>query len=472
MGALWNLLFFIVAIGILVAVHEAGHFYAARCCGVFCERFSIGFGKVLWCFKDKKGTEYAISAIPLGGYVKMKGERGEKNFVDVDSFASQSILKRAFIIGAGPLSNIILAVILYFIAAMAGTTQLRPVIGYVAPGSAAFQSGLVTGSLITEVGGVEVNSWTETILRLVENLGAKTQLKIVPFEPVPAAAAKDDFFEISDDRLFNLIAAQKGSKADTVTLNLEDITLEADSDILKVIGITPMYGLSTTIITFVEEGGPGFLAGLRPGDEILGIDGKTIYSWEQVQHEVKNSDGRELLFLIRREGRDYRAFLNPQLKCDSNGYCTNRIGVGSTIYPLDNITTIRKYGPVEGLSKALTDTAQMSLFIVRSTVMLIKGTISADNISGPISIARGAGQSASHGLIFFIGFLAAVSVNLGILNLLPIPVLDGGQLLFLAFEAVTQRKPSARVQAWLTAFGISFLVVLSLFAIFNDLRAL
>ncbi len=471
MGALWNFLFFLIAIGVLVTVHEAGHFYMARACGVFCERFSIGFGKVLWRFHDKKGTEYAISMIPLGGYVKMKGESdGTENTYQADSYASKSVGKRALIIAAGPLCNILLAFFLYIIVALNGTVELKAVVGEVGENSLAAQSGVVPYSQIVKVNGKDINSWSEVNLELIENLGSKMTLSFVPFTP-HLAENENLKSNLPQDVLLEQLATLPKVTSYSVTLNLENLTLESEPNLLKLIGLTPLLGLSTNVVTLVQEESPAFRAGLQAQDRIVAVNGVETLNWQAVQKEISKAQGRIELYVVR-EGKEYRTELIPEFKCDKNNVCRNLIGVGTEFYPIDNLTLVKEYNFIEAVGKAASDTAQMSLLIARTTLMLLDGTISAQNISGPISIARGAGESASIGLIFFISFLAAVSVNLGILNLLPVPVLDGGQLLFLAYEAVVGRQPSAKVQTVLTALGISFLVSLSLFAIFNDIRAL
>ena len=270
---------------------------------------------------------------------------------------------------------------------------------------------------------------------------------------------------------YSFICVLPFSANDLMVTQWENLTLESEPNLLKLIGLIPLLGLSTNVVTLVQEESPAFRAGLQAQDRIVAVNGVETLNWQAVQKEISKAQGRIELYVVR-EGKEYRTELIPEFKCDKNNVCRNLIGVGTEFYPIDNLTLVKEYNFIEAVGKAASDTAQMSLLIARTTLMLLDGTISAQNISGPISIARGAGESASIGLIFFISFLAAVSVNLGILNLLPVPVLDGGQLLFLAYEAVVGRQPSAKVQTVLTALGISFLVSLSLFAIFNDIRAL
>lgn len=459
LGALWNLGCFAVAIGILVTVHEWGHFAAARVCRVTVERFSIGFGKVLWHFKDKKGTEYALSAIPLGGYVKMKGE-GENGDREEGSFAALTVWRRIFIVAAGPACNILLAFLLYFIVNLNGQQVLRPVVGDVLAGSVAAEAGLDAGDEIVKVNDREVSTLAEALFALVENLGSAVTVEVRPFEAELEAqyAGYAPFIpEAPSER--------------TLTLNLQEMTLGEGEDLLKKLGLTMMRGLAPNIVTLVQEGSPAARAGLQEGDRIEAVNGQLTPTWYAVQKEIATA-GSEVELTVLRAGERYRAPVYPETQCDAKGQCRSLIGVGASLIPVSNLTFHRDFTVGEALGKAVTDTAAMSLLIARSTMMLLDGTISAANISGPISIARGAGQSAAVGLTFFISFLAAISVNLGILNLIPVPVLDGGQLLFLAYEALTGRAPSARVQTALTALGFGFLVTLSLFAIFNDLRAL
>lgn len=457
LSGLWNLLFFAVALGILISIHELGHFLAARWCGVKVLRFSIGFGPVLFARTLKDGCQFALSAIPLGGYVKMQGEgntdttgasQDTSATLSPDAFLSKSLKQRALIIGAGPAFNIVLAFILYVVVNLMGVSVLRPIIGDVMPGSRAAAAGLTLYDEIKAIDGSAVHDWSEAAMLLVSKVNSSSPLSLQ-------------------------VAADLGHGATRqVNLSLEGISLTPGVDPLSSLGLRPCAGKVTDTLTTVQPQGPAYAAGLSVGDKIVRVNGVVTPNWYRVQDAVAVSKG-PLKVEVERNGDLYQAEIYPQTRCRDDGtQCRPFIGVGVAIEPIAGLMTTKSYGPLEALAQGAAATARMSLFIVTSTYKLIAGEISADNISGPIAIAKGAGQSASFGFVFFLSFLAAISVNLGILNLLPIPVLDGGQLLFIAYEALTGRAPSPRVQYALTVLGLCCIITLSLFAVFNDLRAL
>lgn len=448
-AGLWNLLFFVVALGILVTVHEAGHFLAARRCGVKVERFSIGFGSVLFRHTGKDGCEYAISAIPLGGYVKMLGENETDGDTKLDprSFKAQSLKKRAIIIAAGPFFNIVLAFLLYILINMLGVSALRPYVGDVIPGSAADRAGLMADDAIVSINGRAVQDWTDVTMSLVEGL---------------------------DSSVLSMQVASDLGKGEQrqVSLDLRDVVLQGQQDPLLTAGIHIMQGKVSNVVASVNPGSPAYQAGLDAGDAIVAINGQDTPTWYRVQDTISRSAGL-LNLTIKRGDELYTAQVLPeQIYDEATKKTRNIIGVTTTIEPVDGLIFKRSYGPVDAVIKAGSDTARMSLFIVNSVYKLLSGAISADNLSGPISIAKGAGQSAALGFVFFLSFLAAVSVNLGILNLIPIHVLDGGQLLFIAWEGVTGKEPGARTQLVLSAAGFCLIIALSLLAVLNDVRAL
>ena len=448
---LWNLLFFGIAIGILVTIHEAGHFIAARFCKVKILRFSIGFGKVLWSRKGKDGCEYAVSAIPLGGYVKMYGENKQEAAALTDvsgSFYAKSLKARAFIIAAGPLCNILLAFFLYCFVNLSGVTLIKPVIGDVVPNSVASAAGFKEYDLIESIGGIETADWKNALLTLVSHSGEKNVL-----------------IEVKRDL----------GHGDDIALNMDLSTfkLEPDKDPLGILGLKVCVGRILNVISSVNQDSPAFRAGLKAGDEIVSVNGVASDSWYRTQEMIAASNGQPLTLVIKRDGVLYTTTLTADLVYDEAAKIYRPlIGVLAQAEPIPELTQKVQYGLSDSVIKAASDTYEMSLIIVKSAVKLITGQISAQNIAGPIAIAKGAGESATIGLTFFISFLAAISVNLGILNLIPIPVLDGGQLLFIAYEAVFRKAPNEKVQYILSLFGLSLLLFISFLAIFNDLKAL
>ena len=416
---LGGIFYFCIALGVLVTIHELGHFIAARACGVRVLRFSVGFGPVVFKKLGRNGCEYALSAIPLGGYVKMEGEnnpvQGDKLMPDAlaalppDSFKAKSVGKRALIIFAGPFFNIALAVILFTFVNMGGIVERFAVVGDVVPHSAADNSGFKVYDRIEYADGKEVRTWSDFIYTLVENVGTNRNLAVV---------VKSDLGE---------------GPSRTLNLPLSGFKLNRDEMPLDSLGLKMCFGKITTTIGMVQDNSPASRAGLQPHDKIVQINGVDVDNWYRLQEQILlSSENMELVIL--REGQKYSALVTPVFKeRGKNGVKYPFIGIGASVEKLEGLSREVEYGPYDAFVKAIGDSLTMSKLVVVSAYKLVTGRISADNISGPISIARGAQESAHFGLSIFISFLAAISVNLGILNLIPIPVLDGGQLVFLAY---------------------------------------
>ena len=450
LSALWNAFFFVIALGILIAVHEYGHFITARLCGIKVLRFSFGFGPVLFSHKGKDGCEYVLSAMPLGGYVKMLGENYNDEFKDCkDSFQAQKLYKRALVISAGPIFNIILSVILYVCINMHGVSIIKPVVGDVVPNSAAYQANFMQYDLIKSINGKEVKSWSDVLLDLIPHAGTDDMLEI----KVAGNLGEDE---------------NRTLKLSTSTLNVS----QNESPLLS-LGLRPCSGRIDNVLTVVSKDGPAFKAGIRKGDSIVEVNGIKTPTWYRVADEIALSLGGKISLAVMRDGKIYSAEVLPSMHYNERtGKSTPFIGVGVSAKDLDGLREVKQYSPFAALQKGIKDTLKMSSLVAVAAYKLASGSISADNISGPIAIAKGAGESADFGFIFFISFLAAISVNLGILNLLPIPILDGGQLLFLAYEAIMRRAPSVKVQSFLTSIGFALLLALMLFAVFNDIKGL
>lgn len=450
---LYNLAVFIISLSVLVTIHECGHFFVARACKVRILRFSIGFGNVLFRTVGKDGCEYVISALPLGGYVKMLGENDplpDDGTIDnrEDSFAAKSRLQRALIIGAGPACNILLALVLYVMVFMLGTDVLRPVIGDVMPNNGlAKDTALAPMDEIKRVNGKEVTSWSDVLLAVVDSAGSDVRLSVV--------------------------AEMGAGPAKEIVLGLHDLKLTPKMSLLDYLGIRPCHGRVLNEVDLVQKDSPAEKHGIQKGDRIISIDGNKMENFYRVSDYIRENGYRPLKLVIDRQGRLYESTVTPDPILDRDGAVRGyRIGVGAKTESIDGLHSFVSYSFLEALYRGTIQTYDMSLLIVRQIGKMIDGSISVDNISGPITIARGAGESAQLGFTFYLGFLALISVNLGILNLLPIPVLDGGQLLFIAYEAVFRRKPNASAQMYLTVFGMTLLVLLTLFALFNDIKAL
>lgn len=452
-----GIFYFLLALGILVTIHELGHFLAARAFKVKVLRFSLGFGPIIYKRTGKDGCEYAVSALPLGGYVKMEGENTPVQGEDLkeanaalspDSFKAKPVWQRAVIIFAGPFFNIALAVILFAIVNMSGISERYAVVGDVTPMSIAEQAGFKKLDRIEAVEGSKIETWSDFIYTLVEYTGSNKVLDVL---------VKTDM--------------GKGP-ARTLPLSLKNFALNRNESPLDVLGLKVCYGNISNTLGAVVKNSPADKAGLKVGDKIISIDGQELDSWFRIQEKIADSNCSPMELVVERDGLKYSAIVVPELKNISKKVSKPFVGIAAKVEPLEGLSRVVTYGPVDAFVKALNDAAGMSKLVVVSAYKLINGSISADNISGPIAIAKGAQESAQFGIIIFISFLAAISVNLGILNLIPIPVLDGGQLLFLAYEAVMHKEPSARTQAFLTSIGAAVLLTLTIFAVFNDIKGL
>ena len=438
MSFLWSLVSFIIVIGVLVSVHEFGHFWAARKCGVKVHRFSIGFGKVLWKRNDKLGTEFAVSAIPLGGYVKMLDERTEEVPVELksQSFNSKSVLQRAFIIVAGPLANFIFAILAYWVIFVVGMPSVKPVISEVKPNSIAAMAQLEPNSQILAVDGTETEDWESINLLLASKLGNDhLTLTVTPF---------------GEHRMQEKI------------LDLRNWSFDPEKETsFGSLGIKPVSNKIKNILTNVVKDSPAERAGLQVGDMLLRLNGQDI-DWQTLVERIQQ--GGTLDLQVQRNGDTLNVTLQPEMK-DGRYFA----GLAPTVEPLNEIyRTELKYDILDALWKGVEKTWQLSALTVKVIGKLFTGDLSLTNLSGPISIAKGAGMSSSFGLVSFLSFMALISVNLGIMNLFPLPVLDGGHLMFLAAEGIKGKPVSERVQELCYRVGAALLLTLTVFALFND----
>jgi regulator of sigma E protease len=449
LNAVWDLFFFAVALGVLVTVHEAGHFFAARACGVTVQRFSIGFGKVLFKRTGRDGCEYAISAIPLGGYVKMLGETAEEG--GEGSFRTKSLPRRAAIIAAGPACNIVLAFVLYCLVNLVGFEAPRPIVGDVIPDSPAAQAGIEAGSAIKSVNGEEIGIWGDASLQAFQAAGSGRALEIRT--------------EQWNGR----------GKAGTYSVKVPAIDPSVQMDPMEAAGLRRFQGEISSTVTQVQKGSPAEGAGIKPGDTIKAVNGVQTPTWYRVLDAIRSNGPSELDLTVERGGKLYDCKLVPRMAYSKALRKEIPLaGIAVNADPESYKATFRdvSYPLGRSIAKGWRDTVRMSHLVLSAAVKMVSGAISTDSVSGPIAIAKGAGESAAVGAVFFLSFLAAISVNLGILNLLPIPVLDGGQLMFMAYEAVVGKAPGPRVQYALTLLGFSILLTLMILAVFNDIRGL
>lgn len=439
MSFLWSLGSFIIAIAVLVSVHEYGHFWAARKCGIKVHRFSIGFGKVIWKRIDKYGTEFAVSMIPLGGYVKMLDGRNEVVPAEQKSqaFDSKSVLQRSFVIIAGPLANFIFAIFAYWVIYLYGMPTVKPVIESITPSSIAAQAHIEPNTQILAVDGEETQDWETINMLLATKMGEpNVEITLSPFNS-----------NIEQQR----------------TLNLTNWTFDPEKEsAFAALGIVPIHSKVEMVLSKVVQASPAEKAGLQIGDKIL-TENFTALSWQNFVKQVEQ--GETFTIKIERNGETFDKALTPVRNQNGKWF----VGVSPTLTKLaDEYRSELKYGILESLQKGIEKTGQLSLLTLKILGKLLTGDLSLNNLSGPISIAKGAGASANIGLVYFLSFMALISVNLGIMNLFPLPVLDGGHLVFLTMEAVKGKPVSERVQSICYRIGAALLLSLTVFALFND----
>ena len=451
MTILGYILAFLVAIGILVAVHEYGHFWMARRVGVRVLRFSIGFGKRLWTRQGKDGTEYAISAIPLGGYVKLLDEReGPVAAADLSAaYNRKPIWQRILVLLAGPCANFLFAAAAYWVLFVAGIPALKPVLGEVAPQSIAAKAGLASGDEIVAVGKRATGTREAVVLAVLDQLmdGGAIALQV---------RSPDGATRIAPLRIV-------GSPR----------PLTEPGALLPGLGFEFWYPTVPATIGSMEPGSPAERAGLAAGDRIVAVGGTPVADFPSLVKLVQPQPGKTLEFTIERPGE--RVVVPVEVEARHEGSkLVGRIGVrpASPGAIPDDMRTRERYGPVDSLVRAVDKTWDMSVLTVRLLWNVGTGDVSVKNLSGPINIAEYAGFSARQGILAFLSFLAIVSVSLFVLNLLPIPILDGGQIVYQLAELVKGSPLSERTQAAGQKVGIFLLLVLMSFAFYNDLSRL
>ena len=448
LSILWSFVAFIVALGVLITVHEFGHFWVARRCGVKVERFSIGFGKALWRRSDRQGTEYVIALIPLGGYVKMLDERVESVPAELrhQAFNNKTVLQRASIIAAGPVANFIFAVFAYWVVFIHGVPGVRPVVGEILNGSVAAEAQITSGMELKAVDGIETPDWDAVRMALIGKIG---------------------------DSNATLTVSQFGEEAtQQKQLDLRGWQFEPDKqDPVVALGIRPRGPQIETTLAEIQPNSPASVAGLQAGDRIVKVDGQPLTQWQAFAAQVRDNPRKNMALDVERNGEPVALNLTPEAKPgnEAEGFA----GVIPRVIPLpDEYKTVRQYGPFAAIGEASVKTWQLMKLTVSMLGKLITGDVKLNNLSGPISIAQGAGLSAEYGVIYYLMFLALISVNLGIINLFPLPVLDGGHLLFLAIEKIKGGPVSERVQDFSYRIGSILLVLLMGLALFNDFSRL
>ena len=450
MSALYMIVGTLVALGVLVTFHEFGHFWVARRCGVKVLRFSVGFGMPLLRWHDRRGTEFVIAAIPLGGYVKMLDEReGEVPADQLDqSFNRKTVRQRIAIVAGGPIANFLLAMVFFWVLAMLGSQQVRPVIGAVEADSIAAKAGLVAGQEIVSIDGEPTTGWGAVNLQLVRRLG--------------------------ESGTVNVVVREQDSSAETPReLALDHWLKGADEpDPIKSLGIRPWRPSLPPVLAELDPKGPAQAAGLKTGDRLLALDGQALADWQQVVDLVRVRPDTKIVLKVEREGAQIDVPVTLSVRGEAKaagGYLG--AGVKSPEWPPSMVREV-SFGPLAAIGEGAKRTWTMSVLTLESLKKMLFGELSVKNLSGPITIAKVAGASAQSGVADFLNFLAYLSISLGVLNLLPIPVLDGGHLLFYLVEWVRGRPLSDRVQGWGIQIGISLVVGVMLLALVNDLGRL
>jgi len=441
---------FLVAIGILVAVHEFGHYWVAKRLGFKVLRFSIGFGKPLLMRvgRDADRTEYCVAAIPLGGYVKLLDEReGEVAAAELHrSFTRRPVWHRIAMLLAGPAMNLIFATVLYAVLAMVGSQVVKPVVGQVRAASPAATAGLQRGDEIVRVGDRNVEDVDELQIALIRRFSGDG---LVPLTVKRAGIEKSVVLRVTEDR----------------------VALTEPGRLMPGLGFEPATWSANTVIQEAPPDSAGGRAGLRPGDRILSVDGQPVVNMMDFQSMVSNAPGRDISIEVERGGSRLR-IVAAVARVMEQGRPIGRLGVmlaeGTRVWP-PGLLAMRRSGPVDAVVLGVQKTWDMSSLTVQMLWRIVTGQVSAKNISGPISIAEFAGISAYLGLTAFISFLAIISVSLGVLNLMPVPLLDGGQIVYQLVEAVKGSPLSERAQNFGQQVGIALLVVLMSLAFYNDI---
>jgi regulator of sigma E protease len=419
-----TIIYFLIVLGILVFVHEFGHFIMAKRAGVRVEKFSLGMGPKLFGFK-KGDTEYIISALPLGGYVKMAGENPDEEPTGApDEFQAKTVWQRALIAATGPVTNIVLAFLVMPIVFMVGTYSEGPAkVGYVESGSPAERAGFLAGDVIEEINGRNISDWTKALSLIAVNPG--TDVKVVV-----------------DRNGEKKVLALRPETATELRIGMSGLMPDMPAEIGR-----------------LKPGFPAEKAGVKVNDKILAVDGKTVYHWNQFSSLVRESGGKKLLLTIEREGKRLTTPITPI----SDG---GRHVIG--VEPVAHLV-FKKYGFLESLKLGFDKTLEAIDLTFITLKNLVTFNLSIKTLGGPVMIAQMSGQAASAGLSAFLSLLAMISISLGILNLLPIPILDGGLILFLAIEAIRKKPLSRKTMEVAQSIGAGLLITLIAVVSYNDI---
>ncbi|OIQ85487.1 regulator of sigma-E protease RseP [mine drainage metagenome] len=446
-----TLLAFLVTLGVLIVVHEYGHYRAAKLCGVKVLQFSIGFGRALHTWRiGRDGTEFILAAFPLGGFVRMLDEREapvEPHELS-RAFNRQSVGRRMLIVAAGPLANLLLAVLLYWVLFMSGLPGLRPLLGEAPAGTPAAQASMKAGELIVRVGRTAVATWQDVRWALLQESFRARSVEIEARSgPLETHLHHLDLGAVSTD--------------------------DGKADLLDQLGLAPMRPVLPARVGEVQPGGAAEQAGLRVGDDILSVNEVAVSRWEDFASQMRSNPGRPVRLEVRRNGAVLQLGVTP-VAVSEGGAIVGRIGAAYRMAPeeLGRLMVNVQYAPLPAFWHAAVKTWDTSIFSLKMLGSMLTGASSWKGVSGPVTIASYAGQSAHLGWKAFLGFLALVSISLGVLNLLPVPVLDGGHLMYHVVEILTGRPVSEHVMEIGQKAGIAVLGLLMAIAFYNDINRL
>lgn len=450
MQILISIIGIIITILFVVGTHEFGHFLVARLVGVKVLRFSIGFGKKLFSWRDKSGTEYVFALIPLGGYVSMLGE-SKDDVTGKDkkhAYSYQPYYKKFLIVLAGPLTNFICAFALYWLIFTLGFVTVKPVIGEVAKPSIAYTAGLRSHMEITSIDGKEAKTWTKVLFGLLEHTGSKDTVTFGAIDPKTKIT--------------------KEYKLDLAKWQMNDL----NPNPLKSLGITPYQPPIKLDIGFIKEGSPAANSKLELGDKIIAINNKKINDWEQVVKFIQENPDEELTFTVKRHSKTLDI---PVMTGSTRSFMlekTGVLGIGPYFKMPERLKQKIEYGPLAAIPRAYTEVIDFTKFNLLLFGKMITGKLSLESLGGPITIFDTAGDSLNYGFLPFISFLAFLSVTIGIINLLPVPGLDGGHLFIQTVEAITRRALPDRVILLMYRLGFIFIIFILVQALINDVLRL
>ena len=451
MSLLQTILAFLVALAVLIVVHEYGHYLAARLCGVKVLRFSLGFGRPLYLRRvGADRTEWSVAAIPFGGYVKMLDER-EGEVAETEkhrAFNRQSVGRRAFIVVAGPVFNFVFAILAYAVIFMSGIPEAKPLLAEPARASLAQSAGLRQGDLVRSVDSQPVATWQELRWHLLQAaLDRKRTLVETTRDGSAPTFHELDFSGIDSD--------------------------EVDAGVLERVGLRPFRPALPATLGALSAGGAAERAGLKSGDRITSVDGRAVPTWEALVETIRANPGRPLRLGLQREGTGLSIEITPEAAGDP-AVRVGRIGAAPLVPPgyADELLVTTHYGLPSSLAKATQKTWEISIFTLHMIGKMLIGQVSWKHISGPVTIADIAGQSAQLGWLPYVSFLALISISLGVLNLLPIPLLDGGHLMYYLIEVIKGGPVSERILELGQRVGITLLLLLMAFAFYNDINRL